>query len=60
MPAALTLEEAAVFKGAYHTAYHALLQKGRMKAGDCFLLPASCAKVDFRGDAELVFALPPL
>ena len=38
VPAALTLEEAAVFKGAYHTAYHALLQKGRMKAGDWVLI----------------------
>jgi len=38
VPAALSLEEAAVFKGAYHTAYHALLQKGRMKAGDWVLI----------------------
>jgi NADPH2:quinone reductase len=32
------LEEAAVFRGAYHTAYHALLQKGRLKAGDWVLI----------------------
>jgi NADPH2:quinone reductase len=38
IPAALTLEEAAVFRGAYHTAYHALLQKGRLKAGDWVLI----------------------
>jgi NADPH2:quinone reductase len=30
----MSLDEAAVFSGAYHTAYHALLQRGRMKAGD--------------------------
>ena len=38
VPDALTLEEAAVFKGAYHTAYHALLQKGRLQAGDWVLI----------------------
>ncbi len=38
IPAALTLEQAAVFKGAYHTAYHALLQKGRLQAGDWVLI----------------------
>jgi NADPH2:quinone reductase len=38
VPAALSLEEAAVFRGAYHTAYHALLQKGRLKAGDWVLI----------------------
>ena len=30
----MDLEEAAVFRNAYHTAYHALLQRGRLKAGE--------------------------
>src|SRR5712692_2319618 len=34
VPAGMSLEQAAVFSGAYHTAYHALMQRGRMKAGD--------------------------
>src|SRR6266403_5159526 len=34
VPTGMSLEQAAVFSGAYHTAYHALLQRGRMKAGD--------------------------
>src|SRR5260221_6443534 len=34
VPAGMSLEQAAVFSGAYHTAYPALLQRGRMKAGD--------------------------
>src|SRR5579862_9052830 len=34
VPVAMSIEEAAVFSGAYMTAYHALLQRGRMKAGD--------------------------
>ncbi|MGE5268761.1 MAG: NADPH:quinone oxidoreductase family protein [Thiohalocapsa sp.] len=34
VPAAMSLEEAAVFSGAYHTAYHALLQRGRLQAGE--------------------------
>jgi NADPH:quinone reductase len=38
IPAALSLEEAAVFRNAYHTAYHALLQRGRLKAGDWVLV----------------------
>ena len=38
IPAALTLEEAAVFRGAYHTSYHALLQKGRLQPGDWVLI----------------------
>src|SRR5215467_14860382 len=32
IPAALSLEEAAVFRNVYHTAHHALLQRGRLKA----------------------------
>ena len=38
VPAGFSLAEAAVFRGAYHTSYHALLQKGRMKAGDWVLI----------------------
>jgi NADPH2:quinone reductase len=38
IPAALSREEAAVFRNAYHTAYHALLQRGRLKAGDRVLI----------------------
>ena len=38
LPAALTLEEGAVFRGAYSTAYYALVQKGRMKAGEWVLI----------------------
>ncbi|HEU0155096.1 MAG TPA: NADPH:quinone oxidoreductase family protein [Stellaceae bacterium] len=38
MPAALSLEEAAVFRGAYQTAYHALLQRGRLQAGERVLI----------------------
>ena len=38
LPAALTLEEGAVFRGAYATAYYALVQKGRMKPGEWVLI----------------------
>src|SRR6202049_4815364 len=38
VPMGMSLEGAAVFSGAYHTAYHALLQRGRMKAGDWVLI----------------------
>src|SRR6266576_2990290 len=38
IPAALPLEEAAVFRGACSTAYHALLQRGRLMAGDRVLI----------------------
>jgi NADPH:quinone reductase len=34
IPPGLSLEEAAVFRGAYSTAYHALLQRGRLQKGD--------------------------
>ena len=34
----MSVEEAAVFRGAHHTAYHALLQRGRLKAGDWVLI----------------------
>lgn len=38
VPSAMSLEEAAVFRNVYHTAYHALLQRGRLKAGDWVLI----------------------
>src|ERR1700751_841471 len=38
IPAGLSLEEAAVFRGAYSTAYHALLQRGRLEKGDGVLI----------------------
>ena len=38
IPAGLSLEEAAVFRGAYSTAYHALLQRGRLGEGDRVLI----------------------
>lgn len=38
VPAAMSLEAASVFRGAYHTAYHALLQKGRLVAGEWVLI----------------------
>src|SRR5437588_2743543 len=34
VPTGMSLEQAAVFSGAYHTAYHALVQRGRMKTGE--------------------------
>jgi NADPH2:quinone reductase len=38
VPDAMSLDEAAVFRNVYHTAYHALLQRGRLKAGDRVLI----------------------
>jgi NADPH2:quinone reductase len=38
VPAGMSIEAAAVFRGAYHTAYHALVQRARMKAGDWVLI----------------------
>ena len=38
VPAGLSMAQAGVFRGAYTTAYHALLQRGRMKAGDWVLV----------------------
>jgi NADPH:quinone reductase len=38
IPSAMGLEEAAVFRNVYHTAYHALLQRGRLKPGDWVLI----------------------
>ena len=38
VPSGLTLSQAGVFRGAYTTAYHALLQRGRMQAGEWVLV----------------------
>ena len=38
VPATMGLDQAAVFRNVYHTAYHALLQRGRLKAGDRVLI----------------------
>ncbi len=38
VPARMGLDQAAVFRNVYHTAYHALLQRGRLKAGDRVLI----------------------
>ena len=38
IPATMSLEEAATFRNVYHTAYHALLQRGRLKAGEWVLI----------------------
>ena len=38
IPERMSFEEAGVFRGAYATAYHALLQRGRMAAGECVLV----------------------
>jgi len=38
VPTGMSLEEAAVFRGAHHTAYHALVQRGRLQAGDWVLI----------------------
>lgn len=38
VPKGMTLEQAGVFRGAATTAYHALLQRGRMRAGEWVLV----------------------
>lgn len=38
IPDAMTIEHAGVFRAAYTTAYHALLQRGRLKAGEWVLV----------------------
>lgn len=38
IPDAMSLESAGVFRGAYSTAYHALLQRGRMQPGEWVLV----------------------
>lgn len=38
VPTGMGIEEAAVFRGAYSTAYHALMQKARLKPGEWVLI----------------------
>lgn len=38
VPAGLSMAQAGVFRGAYTTAYHALLQRGRLQAGEWVLV----------------------
>ncbi len=38
VPSGLSLAQAGVFRGAYTTAYHALLQRGRLKSGEWVLI----------------------
>ena len=38
VPQGMSIEEAAVFRGAYMTAYHALLQRGHLKAGEWVMI----------------------
>jgi NADPH2:quinone reductase len=38
VPTGMSMEMAGVFRGAYSTAYHALMQRGRMKAGEWVLV----------------------
>jgi NADPH:quinone reductase len=38
MPDSMSFESAGVFRGAYQTAYHALIQRGRLKAGEWVLV----------------------
>jgi NADPH:quinone reductase len=38
VPAGMGLDEAAIFRSAYMTAYHALLQRGRLQAGERVLI----------------------
>jgi NADPH:quinone reductase len=38
VPAAMSLDQAAVFRNVYHTAFHALLQRGRLTAGERVLI----------------------
>ncbi|HEY0183701.1 MAG TPA: NADPH:quinone oxidoreductase family protein [Rhodopila sp.] len=38
VPVGLSMAQAGVFRGAYTTAYHALLQRGRLKAGEWVLV----------------------
>jgi NADPH2:quinone reductase len=49
IPAAMRLEEAAVFRNVYHTAYHALLQRGRLKAGEWVLIHGAAGGIGLPG-----------
>src|SRR3954467_13793120 len=44
-PDGMSIEEAAVFRGAHHTAYHALLQRGPMQAGDWVLIHGGAGRI---------------
>ena len=49
VPAAMGLDQAAVFRNVYHTAYHALLQRGRLKAGDRVLIHGAAGGIGLPG-----------
>jgi NADPH2:quinone reductase len=51
VPTALSLEEAAVFRNVYQTAYHALLQRGRLKPGEWVLIDGAAGRHRPAGDA---------
>src|SRR5579862_3373827 len=45
IPQGVSVEEAAVFRGAHHTAYHALIQRGRLQAGDWVLIQGAAGGI---------------
>jgi NADPH:quinone reductase len=45
VPDCMSMEEAGVFRGAYATAYHALLQRGRMVAGEWVLVQGAAGGI---------------
>src|ERR1700689_739628 len=45
VPDGMSMESAGVFRGAYATAYHALLQRGRLQAGEWVLVPGAAAGI---------------
>jgi NADPH:quinone reductase len=45
VPPAMSLEAAAVFRGAYHTAYHALIQRGRLQEGEWVLVQGAAGGI---------------
>src|ERR1700735_1755963 len=49
VPVGLTMAQAGVFRGAYTTAYHALLQRGRMQAGEWGLVHGAAGGVGIGG-----------
>jgi NADPH:quinone reductase len=49
IPGGLSDEEAAVFRGAYSTAYHALLQRGRLAAGERVLIHGAAGGIGIPG-----------
>ena len=50
----MSLEAAGVFRGAYTTAYHALLQRGRMQAGEWVLVHGAAVLEQEHPASELV------